>query len=149
MTRNSTLQVFEALKAFFKEKPAFIFHGFEPKAVQDKMETDFLVVLPDCTVIAIECKTTLSKDALRDAKRQWNNTKRVLENHIGLGKNSGGPKFVRILCFEKSGPAKYKECESCPRCNKYLVKFSSDQKDFQSKLQVRTMREYPNRYAQL
>ncbi len=143
------LQVYEALKEFFKDKAAFVFHGFEPRRdlphgqpydalelafVPEKMETDFLVVLPDCTVIAIECKTTFHKEALRDARRQWKNMKLVLENYLGLGYFSEA-KFVKVLCFEKWGPAKFKACASCPKCSGYLVHFSN-QKKFLEKVQA-------------
>ncbi len=68
-------------------RSAFVFHGFQPRKELCgglDMEADFLVVLPGppVTLLTIECKTTLSKEALGQAKKQWNSTKRVGSRYV-------------------------------------------------------------------
>ncbi len=88
------------------------------------MESDFVVVLPKpggVAVIAVECKTTLDATQFKKAVRQFDSLKHVLENELGLGRDT---EFVRCLAYLKTGDGQA-GAETCQTCSPYLIKFDA------------------------
>ncbi len=88
------------------------------------MESDFVLVFPS-TIVAMECKTSLDCNPLRDASAQWERLLKVLQEEVGV--DGADFRFVRVLCYEKiANDSRYQDCETCPNCSAYLLKFGED-----------------------
>ena len=109
--------------------PAFVFHGFQPRQELFKlksaegsasnMESDFVIVLPGGVIVSLECKTTLDKEPLEKAVKQWGRLRQVLQEELGLG---GDTELIKCVAYQKAGDG-FDSCATCPNCAPFLLQF--------------------------